>query len=74
LKIGVTRYETEQEKLMVIPGNFGLVKYNHHSNQLVAHPDYTGFATDKGTSWSGQLKENLSNVADELALKLGIAR
>ena len=43
----------------------------YQSSLLVAHPDYTGFATDKRVPYKQRLKREITDVVDELAGKLG---
>lgn len=44
----------------------------HKSSLLAANPSYTGFATDKKVPYRGQLETDMTNLANELASRLGV--
>ena len=49
-----------------------LVNRLHRSGLLAANASYTGFATDKKVAWKQQLQTDMTNLANELALRLGV--
>ena len=53
-------------------GSRTLVRPLHESGLLRARSDYTGFASDKGGSWSVTIRKEIRAIADELAPKLGV--
>ena len=53
-------------------GSLVLSNRLHTSKYLNASLSYTGFATDKGGPYSGELKQNIRNIADELLIKFGL--
>ena len=70
-----SRYDRRiEDELRAHPvfGSQTLVHPIHHSNMLMANPNYTGFATDKRGPYRAVLRNQISKVVDELASKLGI--
>lgn len=53
-------------------GSLVLTNRLHSSTYLKASLSYTGFATDKGGPYSGELKQNINKITDELIIKLGL--
>ena len=51
-----------------------LVNRIAHSKLLGADPSYTGFASDRSGPYSGVVKKELNNVADEISAALGIVK
>ena len=76
---GVPRggYDPSVENELRAHKQFGastLANVIHQSNILIAGPAYTGFAADKPVPHRGKVVAEMSAVADELAVSLGIKK
>jgi chromosome partitioning protein len=73
--ISRTHYDSAvEDELRAHPvfGSKTLAARLYHSKILIAHPDYTGFATDKRVPHKTKLKSEIQSVVDELATVLGL--